>query len=303
MYDQSEADTEQAQEGNALQRADTQDVPVPRGRRAPPPKEQKSGGGLGGIIFLVLFVGIVGGLVWAGWKGPLKDTGPAVAARTYLDKEINGEPPPPAPAPLDQLKPSGVKPQWLVEKEMKDAQDRAEAEKQKAIEEAANDPEMQKQLEEINAQLKELDHQEAELRQLKIDAHAAGAQGAANTARIEKLEQEIDTLKKSIADKQAHAKKKSADGEVEVVHDRKSAKHAEVGYLTMFTVNPSRAAVFEGATSLGSTPLTKVPLDEGRHTLRIVDGDSQNRTFEVHVKAGQVTELKGVDVSTMALSK
>jgi serine/threonine-protein kinase len=305
MYDRSDAETEQA-EGRDVpaKRTDTQDIPKVRGRR-PPPKEEKSGGGFGGILFGVLFVGLVGGLVWAGWKGPLKDSGPAVAARAYLDKEINGEPPPAPPPPLDQVKPTGAKPQWLIEKEAKDEQDRAEAAKQKAIEEAANDPETKKQLEEINAQLKELDHQEAELRQLKIDAHNAGAQGAANTQRIEKLEKEIDDLKKSIAVKQAQQKKKKAlaDGEVEIVRDTRSAKNADVGYLTLFTINPSHAAVFEGGTSLGTTPLSKVPLDEGHHTLRVVDDESHNRTFEVQVKAGQVTELKGVDVSTMALSK
>jgi hypothetical protein len=85
------------------------------------------------------------------------------------------------------------------------------------------------------------------------------------------------------------------------VRDNRSAKNASIGYLTLFTVNPSKAAVFEGGVSLGTTPLSKVPLDDGSHTLRIVDGDSQNRTFTVVIKSGQTTEVKGVDVTSMTV--
>jgi serine/threonine-protein kinase len=303
MYDASEAETEQAAQTDA-RRADTQDVPSVRPRRPAPGARNGGSGGFGGIVFLVLFVAIVGGLVWAGLKGPLKDSGLAVAFRAWLDHELNGEPPAPPPPPLDQVKPGGVKPQWLIEKEAHQAQEAADAEKRRAIEEAANDPETQKTLEEINAQLKDLDRQEADLRQLKIDAKATGAQGQQNATKIEALEKEIAEMKKGIAEKQAKAEKrrKREAGEVEVVRDTKSAKNADVGYLSLYTVNPSKAAVFDGPTALGTTPLSKVPLEVGTHVLRVVDGDAQNRTLQVTIEAGKTADVKGVDVSSMPLA-
>ncbi len=302
MYDQSEDETEQGPKSSA--KRNTQGIASMRPKRPITlPSEKKSGGGFGGILFLVLFFGIIGGLVWAGWKGPLKDNSLAIAARLWLDHEINGEPPAPPPPPLNQQQANGPKPAWLVEKERHDLEMKAEADRQKAVEDAASDPENQKTLEEINAQLKDLDRQEAELRQLKIDSKAAGAQGAQNATKIEALEKQIEEMKKSIADKQTkqatRSKKKASDDGVEIVRDNKSAKNASIGYLTLFTVNPSKAAVFEGGVSLGTTPLSKVPLDDGSHTLRIVDGDSQNRTFTVVIKSGKTTEVKGVDVSSM----
>ncbi len=303
MYDQSDAETEQQRgKGGEKKRLDTPPLGNPRAKRPPPPEETlkpKGGGGAFGIIVLVLLLGAVGGLAWAGWKGPLKDTALGVA----MHKALEDEPPPPPPKDLREiaLEQNGPKPQWLVEKEAQEAALKAEAEKQKQIEAAANDPENQKTLEEINAQLKELDRQEAELRQLKVDAKAAGAVSAANSKKIEAMEKQIAELKAAIEVKQAKKKKPQGDG-VEIVRDAKSAKNADVGYLTLRTINPSKAAVFEGSTSLGSTPLVKVPLDEGKHELRIVDSDSNNRTFTVTVTAAKESTYN-VDVSSMAMMK
>src|SRR5439155_9435405 len=127
--------------------------------------------------------------------------------------------------------------------------------------------------------------QEADLRQLKVDAKAAGAQGAANTKKIDEMEKQIAALKAAIEDKQGKAKKKKNPDGIEIVRDAKSAKAADIGYLTLFTVNPSKAPVFEGPTELGTTPLSKIPLDDGTHFLRIVDSDANNRSFTVTIKA------------------
>jgi serine/threonine-protein kinase len=304
MYDQSEVETDQSKKSASRAEADREDTPtvgLSRGKRPAPLEPPRGGGGGLAIFLLVVMVGGLGGLGWAGWRGPLKDTALGLA----MHKALEDEPPPPPPRDLRELaaEKNGPKPQWLLEKEAHEAQLKAELDRQKAIEEAAADPENQKILEEINTQLKDLDRQEAELRQLKIDAKAAGAQGAANTKRIEEMEKQIAALKAAIEEKQGRAKKKKAEGGVEVVRDAKSAKSAQVGYLTLFTVNPSKAAVFEGNTALGNTPLSKVPLDDGAHALRVVDADSQNRSFSVTIKAGQTTEFKGVDVSTMSLMK
>jgi uncharacterized protein YggU (UPF0235/DUF167 family) len=307
MYDASEAETEQApSRTKADKRMDTPPLGNPRAKRqAEGEATQPKGGGGGsafiGILFAVLMIGGLGALGWAGWKGPLKDTGLGQA----MHKALEDEPPPPPPKDLKELaaNPGGPKPQWLVEKEAHDAQLKAEAERQKAIEEASADPENQKILEEINSQLKDLDRQENELRQLKLDAKATGAQGAANSKKIEQMQKQIDDLKAAIEGKQGKIKKKKTEDGIEIVRDAKSAKSADIGYLTLYTVNPSKASVYEGSNSLGTTPLAKVPLDDGTHFLRIIDGDSQARSFTVTIKAGQTTELKGVDVSSMNLIK
>jgi len=304
MYDESEAATEQAPKTNAdKKRMDTPPLGNPRAKKPPPPAEApKSGGSILGVFVLLLIFGALGGGGWAAWSGPLKDTAIGVA----LHKALSEEPPPPPPKDLRELarEQNGPKPQWLIEKEAADAKLKAEADKQKAIEEAANDPENKKILEEIDQQLKELDRQDQELRELKIAARAQGANTAENTKKIQELEKKLANLQASIDEKQGKLKKKQqGDRPVEIVRDAKSAKAADIGYLTLFTVNPSKAAVFEGGNALGTTPLNKVPLDEGTHFLRIVDSDSQNRSFTVTVKAGQTTELKGIDVSSMNLMK
>ncbi len=261
-------------------------------------------GGFGGILILLGFVGLVGGGVWAGWKGPLKDLAPAVALRTMIDKEVNGEPPPPPPPPpsLEELAKNagGNKPAWVLAKEKEDALAKEEAERQAEAEAAANDPERKAMLAELDSQIKQLDKLEDEQRTLKIEAKTSKALGASNSKRIDDLEKQISELKGSIATKKA---KKAAkrDGTVEVVRDKKSATALDVGYLSLRTVNPSEAAVFDGNTHLGSTPLAKVPLDEGVHKLRIVDGDSKNRSLSVTIEGGKTMEVRAVDVQSLPL--
>ncbi|MBL8957527.1 MAG: protein kinase [Myxococcaceae bacterium] len=304
MYDESEAATEQAPPKTAAnKRMDTPPIGNPRAKKpAPAAEPAKSGGSIMGVFVLLSIFAALGGGFWAAWAGPLKDTAIGVA----LHKALSEEPPPEPPKDLRELakEQNGPKPQWLKEKEEADAKAKAEADRQKAIEDAANDPENKKILEEIDAQLKELDRQDHELRELKLAAKAQGAQGAENAKKIQELEKKLSALQASIDEKQGKLKKKQQGGDkVEIVRDNKSAKAADIGYLTLFTINPSKAAVYEGGNSLGSTPLTKVPLDEGTHFLRIVDSDSQNRSFTVTVKAGQTTEVKGIDVSSMNLMK
>jgi serine/threonine-protein kinase len=73
-------------------------------------------------------------------------------------------------------------------------------------------------------------------------------------------------------------------GEAEVVDTSspKALRKAGMGLLTLATVPP--AAVFEGQTSLGTTPLRKVPLLAGTYRLRIVDSDGVSRLFSAPVE-------------------
>ena len=69
--------------------------------------------------------------------------------------------------------------------------------------------------------------------------------------------------------------------------DTRGAKANELGYLTLKTLNPSSAAVFLGKNKLGDTPFVKLPMDQGVHELRIVDGAG-----EADDVAGRVNQIK-----------
>ncbi len=255
--------------------------------------------GPGAVIALGLVAVMFGGLVWASWKGPLKDTGPAVSFRTMLDNELNGEPPPPPVRSLEEQakNPIGDKPAWVLENEKQDAIAKAEADRQVEADAIANDPDRKAMLAELDSQLKQLDNLEDEQRKLKVDAQAGRALGSANSKRIDDLEKQIAGLKGAIATKKA----KKGDLVVEVVNDSKSGRALDVGFLSLRTVNPSEAAVFDENIALGSTPLRKVPLDKGIHRLRIVDGDSKNRVLSVTIEGGKTMEFKAVDVQSLPL--
>ncbi len=260
---------------------------------------KKKSGGIGGILVLLIVFALIGGIGWAGFKGPLKDTAPFLALRASIDKELNGEPPPLPPPSLEELAKSAGKnkPAWVVEKEKQERIAKEEADRQAEIDAANNDPDRKATLAELDSQIKQLDKLEDEQRALKVEAKAGKALGAENSKRIDDLEKQIADLKGSIAVKKA---KKTPTG-VQVVNNAQSARNLDVGYLSLRTLNPASAAVFDGATALGSTPFTKVPIDEGVHKLRIVDGDSKNRMLSVTIEGGKTTEMRAVDVQSLPL--
>jgi serine/threonine-protein kinase len=266
-------------------------APVP----APEPVT-KGGGGFGGLIAVVLVVAVLGGLGWAVTAGPLKDK-----ARELLASETEAPVVDNGPKPID----AAVKPAWVREKEEADRLAAEEAARQKEVEVAANDPERRKLLEEIQAQLQQLNNLEEEQHQLKIDARAGKATGEANSNKIADLQKQIDEMKKALTDKQQKATPvkrsgEAAPGDVQVVRDARSAKNAEVGYLTVRTFNPDSSSVtMEDGTALGSTPLVKVPLDVGVHKLRLIDSEGKARTLSVSIEAGKELKLPAVDVGSL----
>ncbi len=263
---------------------------------APTPEKKK--GGAGGIIAVVVLLAIFGGLGWAVTKGPLKEQ--------FAKLE---EPPPvvdtgPTKIDLAAQAPEGEKPAWLVEREKQKAEAEAEKQRQAQVEAQMNDPERQRMLAELEAELKQLDYLEAEQRSLKLAAQQGQATGAANTKKIDDLQKQIDDLKALVADKQKRsaAQKKPDDGTVEVVKDARAAKNADLGYLSLRTVNPSSAAVLLRGDSLGSTPLNKVPIEAGVHKLIVIDGDGKSRLLSVNVEAGKTFEVKAIDVASLPLA-
>ncbi|WP_240357125.1 protein kinase domain-containing protein [Myxococcus eversor] len=73
----------------------------------------------------------------------------------------------------------------------------------------------------------------------------------------------------------------------------KGAAKAGMGWITLYTV--PRAAVFDGATQLGTSPLQKFPLPVGTYSLRLVDptnADGVSRRLSAPVRPGEVTKLQ-----------
>ncbi|MFY2563072.1 serine/threonine protein kinase, partial [Corallococcus terminator] len=73
----------------------------------------------------------------------------------------------------------------------------------------------------------------------------------------------------------------------------KGAAAAGMGWITLYTV--PRAAVFDGATQLGTSPLQKFPLPVGTYTLRLVDPtdvDAVSRRLSAPIRPGEVTKLQ-----------
>ncbi|MCE9672458.1 protein kinase [Myxococcus stipitatus] len=73
----------------------------------------------------------------------------------------------------------------------------------------------------------------------------------------------------------------------------KGAAKAGLGWITLYTV--PRAAVFDGSTQLGTTPLQKFPLPVGTYRLRVVDPtspDAPSKLLAAPVKPGVVTKLQ-----------
>lgn len=251
------------------------------------------------IVGIVFVLAVLGGGGWAVTKGPLAqltkdDTIPIDTGPSKID--LNG------------TTPSGAKPAWLVEKEEQDRKEAEEKARQKEIEEAAADPDRLQLLQEITAQIEQLNRLEEEQRQLKIEARQGKQNTEKNAKKIEDLQKQINDLKDALKEKEERKKTtpirrngRGSDSEgVTVVKDARGAKANELGYLTLKTVNPSSASVFLGKTELGSTPFVKMPIEAGIHELRIVDSDSKNRSYTVTITPGK-TEEKTVNVGSLPL--
>ncbi len=266
-------------------------------RQAPPPappvETPKKGGGLVAIVAAVVVLALIGGLAWAVVAGPLKSQ---FTALTEEPRQVDT-----GPKKVDLAQPTDDtdKPAWLIEKEKQKAALEAEKQRQAEMEAAANDPDRQAALAELESQLKQLDYLEAEQRSLKLAAQAGQATGAANTKKIDDLQKQIDDLKGMVASRQKPGKKPLGEGEVEVVKDSRSARNASLGYLSLRTINPSAANVLFNGDAIGSSPFIKVPIEAGVHKLVVIDGDGKARMLSVTIEPGKTNEMRAIDVSSL----
>ncbi|WP_342742565.1 serine/threonine-protein kinase [Stigmatella erecta] len=92
------------------------------------------------------------------------------------------------------------------------------------------------------------------------------------------------TLEEQLKDEPDTTRDGTQEKHVQVVDTTSKAgmRKAGIGLLTLSTMPP--AAVFDGNTPLGTTPLRKVPLQAGTYRLRIVDPDGQSRLFSAPVE-------------------
>ncbi|GHG88596.1 protein kinase [Comamonas sp. JC664] len=70
-----------------------------------------------------------------------------------------------------------------------------------------------------------------------------------------------------------------------------SAPLGEPGFLTLVT--EPKAQVFLGGKDLGKTPLLKVKLPAGQHTLKLVDATDTAHQVPVDIKPGETTSVRG----------
>jgi len=76
-----------------------------------------------------------------------------------------------------------------------------------------------------------------------------------------------------------------------------AAPSGEPGVLTIVTA--PYAKVYLGKRYLGDTPLFKLTLPSGKHSLRLVDPEGQNLRLPVEIKAGETTKVN-LELSTLA---
>ncbi len=276
--------------------SDETNPPKPRSNRGAQAAPEGGGGSKALMLTAALVVlAVLGGAGWAVTKGPL--------AAMFKEEPVVVDT---GPKKLDPTAPpSGDKPKWVLEKEEQDRKLAEEKARQREIEEAAADPDRLALLQEITAQIDQLNRLEEEQRQLKIEARQGKQETAANAKRIDDLQKQIGELKDALKEKeerrQASVGTRGGDqARVQVVKDAKGARANSVGYLSLRTANPSSAAVFLGDSALGSTPLIKMPVEAGVHQLRVVDGDSKNRLLSVTIAAGKTEEMN-VNVGSLPL--
>ncbi|MDY7233164.1 serine/threonine-protein kinase [Hyalangium rubrum] len=84
------------------------------------------------------------------------------------------------------------------------------------------------------------------------------------------------------------------------VEDKKDEAPASADSTGTFTlVTDPYAKVYLGKRYLGDTPLFKISLPSGKHSLRLVGPDGQNLRLPVEVKAGETTAVR-IELNTLA---
>jgi serine/threonine protein kinase len=197
-------------------------------------------------------------------------------------------------APSAPTEPVGL-PDWKRKAEAEVAAKlKLEREQQAAIEAQQNDPETKKNLEELDAQLKALNAAEEELRVLKVAAAQGSKADAANAKKIETLEKQNAAMKAQIS--AINAKLDTKKVQTQAAAER---AQAGTGHLTLTTVNPAHATVYVDGQPFGETPMFKVPIEGGTHSLRIRAADQKLRALSLKIEAGKTLELKGINVEQL----
>ncbi|MFZ5469260.1 MAG: protein kinase domain-containing protein [Myxococcota bacterium] len=290
----SESDGHSEESTDRQRRAITQEVPVGK-RRHGHTDAKKGKGGLAAVVVAVLLMGVLAAAFKL--RPGLADT-LLVAAKNGLE-----EPPPPPPPSLEEaMKKAGPKPQWLVEKEKHEAEERRLREEQAAIEAAVNSPEMQEELKKLDEQIAQLDRLEEEQRTLKMLAKAGQATGAANSARISQLERQIAELR-GLVDKGRGRMAAKTGGRPDVISTKSATglAKADAGRLVLTTVKCME--VFEGGSKLGATcdmssgqkiqRQLELTLPAGRYAFTLRDPWGGEHPLNVDIEAGKTREVKG----------
>jgi len=244
--------------------------------RAPlePLEDSSQGSGWGGKLFLLLLLAAIGGALYypqtRAMLAPLYTT-----ALNTVKAEFTPEPPPPAPVPL---------PRTAVPIPAASTQ----------APEPTPEPERQPEPEPVAVATPEPtpppkeDTHKAEAKRTRKQSTATPKAAAESKAAAEPKPAEPKAV---AATKPAAEPEPEVETEPEIIDTStvKGAKKAKIGWLTLYTT--PRAAVFDGDTQLGTTPLRKVALPQATYRLVVVDSEGTNHWLSVPIKPGEVTEM------------
>ncbi|WP_223633835.1 serine/threonine-protein kinase [Corallococcus sp. EGB] len=250
------------------------------GAEAPPPATPaREGSGWGMRLFLLV---LLGGVAYLATLEPVRRVFmPAYeSAKQWVQAEL--DPPPPVdPAANGQWppKPSGPPPGFAQ---------KTAPEPEKAPEVAPSPPS------EPVVETTAADAKKAPGSKGSHKARPAGASAAPAVAEKPAVAKAETRPAKPEAPEPITTVTQEANPEVLDTSTSKGAAKAGLGWLTLYTV-PKNAAVFDGATQLGTSPLSKFPLPVGTYRLRVVDPQDPGGTSKLlsaPIRPGEVTKLQ-----------
>jgi serine/threonine-protein kinase len=283
-------------------RAGARAVPPRPARTRPAPGTPEEGedapkSGWAGRLFLLLFLGAVGGLLYPEpVRARLKPHYDSAVAWVKAELELTPPPPPPDqapwPPPQKQRPPNPLEPQQNAPSEPTPGEATADAQPEPTAPAEPKAEEGKGQDKSGSAVAKSgpstpkpgTSKQAKPPTQPVAKAEPAKSPGETAPPTVVSTTTSPKDLNEQLKDEPNTTVDVTPEGQAELVDTSSPAamKKAGIGLLTLRTVPP--AAVFDGQTSLGTTPLVKVPLNAGTYRLRVVDPEGNSRLFSAPVE-------------------
>ncbi|HVG57967.1 MAG TPA: protein kinase [Hyalangium sp.] len=240
-------------------------------------------------LFLLAFFGAIGGLLYLEPVRNMLRPG-YEAAVAWVKTELELTPPPPPPDTTTWPPPQKPRPPNPLAPEENPEPSPSTATTEPAKTEPAPPPEQPEPPEKTGEAVVKTGKGTSKTGTSKPKGQTGGTKGEPGTKPAgtgegaQTAAKDPRDLEGQLADEPTTTVEENPEGEAVVLDtkDPRKMRKAGIGLLTLYTV--PRAAVFDGQTSLGTTPLTKVPLPAGTYRLRVVDPDGNSRMFSAPVE-------------------